>query len=176
MHTDQSRALRAAPRGPYGCAVPSPPPVHVPPDGGSTVFLVGDTYTTLLTGAQTGGAFTLLEALVPPDTGPPPHAHHAEDETFVLLEGALTFRVGDEAHAASRGTTIFVPRDTVHSFTNVGAGAARMLFMYSPAGMEGMFAEIGTPGTRGVQAPPRTVADVEALISVAAKYRFSVVG
>ncbi len=63
-------------------------PVHVPPDGGATVFLVGDTYTTLLSGAETGGAFTLLEALVPPDTGPPPHFHQAEDETFLLLDGS----------------------------------------------------------------------------------------
>lgn len=153
---------------------PSLPPVHVPPDGGSTVFLVGDTYTTLLSGAQTGGSFTLLEASVPPDTGPPPHVHHAEDETFVLLEGALTFRVGDQAHASTAGTTVFVPRGTPHSFVNVGRGAARMLFMYTPAGMEGMFAEIGTPGTRGLQAPPRTMADVEAIVAVAAKYRFSI--
>ena len=152
------------------------PSVHVPPEGGSTVFLVGDTYTTLLTGDQTGGAFALLEAIVPPDTGPPPHVHHAEDETFVLLEGELSFRVGDQAHAAAAGTTIFVPRGTQHSFTNVGDGAARMLFMYSPAGMEGMFAEIGTLGTRGVQAPPRTMTDVEAMIAVAAKYRFSIEG
>jgi hypothetical protein len=45
-------------------------PVHVPPGGGDTVFFVGDTYTTLLSGAQTGGAFALLEALVPAHTGP----------------------------------------------------------------------------------------------------------
>ena len=151
-------------------------PVHVPPDGGSTVFLVGDTYTTLLSGAQTGGAFALLEALVPPDTGPPPHVHHAEDETFVVLVGALSLRVGDRAHAATAGTTVFVPRGTPHSFTNVGEDAARMLFMYSPAGMEGMFAEIGTPGRRGAQAPPRTAADIEALVGVAAKYGFSIQG
>jgi hypothetical protein len=51
-----------------------------------------------------------------------------------------------------------------------------MLFMYSPAGMEGMFAEIGAPGTRGVQGPPRSAADVEALIAIAAKYRFTIGG
>jgi quercetin dioxygenase-like cupin family protein len=157
-------------------SVPPVPPVHVPPDGGATVFLVGDTYTTLLSGAQTGGSFTLLEAVVPPDTGPPPHIHHAEDETFVLLEGELTFRVGDQVHASTAGTTVFVPRGTPHSFTNVGRGAARMLFLYTPAGMEGMFAEIGTPGARGHQAPARTRADVEAMIAVAAKYRFSIEG
>ena len=155
---------------------PSLAPVHVPPDGGDTVFLVGDTYTTILSGAQTGGAFTLLEALVPPDTGPPPHAHRAEDETFVLLEGEMTFTVGGVTHAAAPGTTVFVPRGAVHTFSNVGTAPARMLFMYFPAGMEGMFAEIGAPGTRGVQGPPRSAADVEALIAVAAKYRFTIGG
>ncbi len=157
--------------------VPPPlAPVHVPPDGGDTVFLVGDTYTTVLSGADTGGAFTLLEALVPPDTGPPPHAHHAEDETFVLLEGDLTFTVADETHSAAAGTTVFVPRGTVHSFANVGTAPARMLFMYSPAGMEGMFAEIGSPGARGVPGPPRSMADVEAMIAIAPKYRFTIGG
>lgn len=154
---------------------PTLPAVFVPPDGGRTVFLVGDTYTTLLSGAQTGGAFTLLEALVPPDTGPPPHVHHAEDESFVLLEGRLRFRVGDEEHDATPGTVIFVPRGTSHSFVNGVGGAARMLFMYSPAGMDGMFAEIGAPGARGVAAPPRSMADVTAMVGVAEKYRFSIV-
>ncbi len=68
--------------------------VHVPADGGPSVFLVGDTYTTLLSGAQTGGVFTLLEALVLPEAGPPPHAHHGEEETFFgswsLDDGRLT--------------------------------------------------------------------------------------
>ena len=68
-------------------------PVIVGPLGGDTVFLVGDTYTTLLSGAETGGTFTLLEALVPPDTGPPPHHHNAEDETFIMLDGEVSFRI-----------------------------------------------------------------------------------
>lgn len=150
-------------------------PVHVGPDGGNTVFLVGDTYTVLLTGAQTGGVFSLLEAIVPPETGPPPHIHHEEDETFLLLNGELTFRLGDVTHEARAGTVIFVPRGIAHSFKNVGTGNARMLFMYSPAGMEGMFPEIGTPGTRGVQAPPLNPADIAAMIAIAPKYRFSIV-
>jgi hypothetical protein len=48
--------------------------------------------------------------------------------------------------------------------------------MYSPAGMEAMFAEIGSAGTRGVQAPPLAAADVEAMIRVAEKHRYSIVG
>lgn len=147
-------------------------PVHVPPDGGPTVWLVGDTYTTLLTGAQTGGAFTLLEALVPPQTGPPPHWHNDADETFILQEGTMDFHVGDELFSATAGTTIFVPKGVSHHFSNTGEAPARMLFIYSPAGMEGMFAEIGTPGRRGVVGPPLSEADVAAMVGVAAKYPF----
>jgi quercetin dioxygenase-like cupin family protein len=150
-------------------------PVHVPPGGGDTVFFVGDTYTTLLSGAQTAGTFAMLEALVPAQTGPPPHIHHAEDETFILLEGLLDFHVADAVHRAEPNSVIFVPRGTPHHFSNVGDGIARMLFMYSPAGMEGMFAEIGSPGRRGTQAPPLSASDVEALARVAGEYRFSIV-
>ena len=88
----------------------------------------------------------------------------------------MTFTVGGVTHAAAPGTTVFVPRGAVHTFSNVGTAPARMLFMYSPAGMEGMFAEIGAPGARGVQGPPRSAADVEALIAVAAKYGFTIGG
>lgn len=150
-------------------------PVIVGPDGGETVFLVGDTYTVILSGEQTGGAFTLLEALVPPDTGPPPHHHNAEDETFILLDGKVTLQVGDETIHAEPGTTVFVPRGVVHSFRNIDTKPARMLFMYNPPGMEGMFTEIGHPGTRHVQAPPLTLADVEAMIAVSQKYKFTIV-
>ena len=149
--------------------------ISVGPDGGETVFLVGDTYTILLSGAQTGGAFTLLEALVPPDTGPPPHFHQAEDETFILLDGKVTFQIGEDVIDALPGTTVFVPRGTVHSFKNVAATNAKMLFMYNPPGMEGMFTEIGHPGTRNVQAPPLSIADVEAMIAISGKYKFTIV-
>lgn len=151
-------------------------PVHVPPGGGDTVFFVGDTYSTLLSGAQTGGTFALLEALVPAHTGPPPHIHHAEDETFVLLDGVVDFYVADDVHRAEPGSVVFVPQGIRHHFGNAGDGVARMLFMYSPAGMEGMFAEIGSPGSRGRQAPPLSASDLEALARVASKYRFSIVG
>ena len=150
-------------------------PVHVPPGGGDTVFFVGDTYTTLLSGAHTRGTFAMLEALVPAQTGPPPHIHHAEDETFILLDGVVNFHVSDDVHRAEPGSVVFVPRGTRHHFSNAGDGVARMLFMYSPAGMEGMFAEAGSPGSRGTQAPPLSASDLEALARVADKYRFSIV-
>ncbi len=154
-------------------SAPAQRPVYVPADGGESVFLVGDTYTTLLSGTQTGGVFTLLEALVLPEAGPPPHAHNGEEETFFLLQGHMVFTVGGETYDAHPGSAIYVPRNVAHSYQNVGEGPAKMLFMYSPAGMEGMFPEIGKPGSRGVVGPPLSPADLAAMASVAQKYRFS---
>jgi hypothetical protein len=47
--------------------------------------------------------------------------------------------------------------------------------MYSPAGMDGMFPEIGRPGRRGVLPPPLDPADITAMAAVATKYGFSFV-
>jgi mannose-6-phosphate isomerase-like protein (cupin superfamily) len=149
--------------------------VHVPPGGGEVVWLLGDTYTLKISGEQTGGAFTLLEAVVPLGGGPPPHIHHLEDEVFVILEGELLVTVAGRTLPAPVGTVISVPKGTQHSYAVVGTTPVRMLFLYVPAGMEKMFEEIGTPAQPGVAAPPVSEEDVAKLLSVAAKYNFTIV-
>ena len=149
-----------------------PTAIQVPPDAGQAFWLVGDTYTLKLTGEQTGGAFSLSQAVVPPGGGPPPHVHYAEDETFVLLEGELLLEADGRTLPAPAGTVVYVPKGTRHGFTNVGTTPARMLFLYAPAGMERMFAEIGQPARPGEAAPPPSQADVAKLLSVAQKYHF----
>ena len=149
--------------------------VHVPPGEGETVWLLGDTYTLKISGEQTGGAFTLLEAVVPLRGGPPPHIHHLEDEVFVILEGELLVTVAAHTLPAPVGTVISVPKGTQHSYAVVGTTPVRMLFIYVPAGMEKMFEEIGKPVQSGVAAPPVSEEDVAKLLSVAAKYNFTIV-
>jgi mannose-6-phosphate isomerase-like protein (cupin superfamily) len=149
--------------------------VHVPPGEGEAVWLLGDTYTLKISGEQTGGAFTLLEAVVPLGGGPPPHIHHLEDEVFVILEGELLVTVAGRTLPAPVGTVISVPKGTQHSYAVVGTTPVRMLFLYVPAGMEKMFDEIGKPAQSGVAAPPASEEDVAKLLSVAAKYNFTIV-
>ncbi len=100
--------------------------VYVPPEGGDAVWLAGDVYTLKLPGAATGGAFTLLEAVVPPGGSPPPHEHYREDETFVVLEG----EGGRAGVRHALGTVLHVPRGMRHSFSTIGSTPARMLFHY----------------------------------------------
>ena len=63
---------------------------------GASYWGPGDLYTFLVTGDESGGRYFSMLAVVPPDGGPPPHTHSAEDETFYVLEGTPTFRLGDE--------------------------------------------------------------------------------
>jgi quercetin dioxygenase-like cupin family protein len=55
--------------------------------------IVGDTYTVLLSGDDTDGRYSLIDMVVPPGGGPPPHRHDFE-ESFTVVEGEIeaTFR------------------------------------------------------------------------------------
>ncbi len=69
---------------------------HLPADTGPSYWGPGDRYTFLVTGAQTNGAYFIMEAIVPPGGGPPPHIHHREEESFYLLEGTLDITLGEK--------------------------------------------------------------------------------
>ena len=70
--------------------------------------------------------------------------HHREDESFFVLDGALTVRVGDAEFPAERGTFVFCPRDVPHLLT-VDSDTVRMLTLCTPGGLESFFAELGRP-------------------------------
>jgi hypothetical protein len=84
------------PPGPIPADDPGRLLTHVSPDTDDSLphlGLVGDTYTILLSGADTAGGFALIDMHVPPGGGPPPHRHDFE-EMFTILDGEieLTFR------------------------------------------------------------------------------------
>ena len=86
------------------------------PGEGRTVALVGDVYRFLATGQDTSGKYALLEAFVSPGGGPPPHVHSREEEGFYVLEGEITFFIGDQRLVASAGMFANMPVGTPHSF------------------------------------------------------------
>src|SRR3984893_9444090 len=43
------------------------------------ISVAGGTYTILVSGEQTGGRYSLIDMLVPPGGGPPPHRHDFEE-------------------------------------------------------------------------------------------------
>jgi quercetin dioxygenase-like cupin family protein len=114
----------------------------------------GDMYTFLVTGEESGGSMFALDCVVGVGGGPPPHRHLAEDELFTITEGSITFTAGEATRSVSAGESVFVPRGTRHSYRNEGTTAARMIAVYTPAGMEGWFREVCTPVDDPSAPPP----------------------
>jgi mannose-6-phosphate isomerase-like protein (cupin superfamily) len=65
-----------------------------------------------------------------------PHVHGAEDDSFYILSGEMTFTFGDESVAAPPGTFVLVPPGVEHGFRNDGADPVRMLNVHAPAGFD----------------------------------------
>jgi len=120
--------------------MPSMKPVIEGPGEGTTIQgPVGGPLTFKVRGDQTNGGLTVFENAVAPGEGPPLHAHANEDEAWYVIEGRVRFQLGEELHDAPAGSFVFVPRGTPHCFRNAGDTMARILVMFTPAGMEAFF-------------------------------------
>ena len=138
---------------------------------GRTVSLVGDVYRFLATGEDTNSKYTLIEALVSPGGGPPPHVHSREEEGFYILEGEIAFTIDGKRVVTTPGMFANMPVGTPHSFKNETNKPAKMLATVAPAGLEKMFMEIAVPLAEGATtALPPTKEDIEKLLAIAPKY------
>lgn len=141
------------------------------PGEGRTIAVVGDVYRFLATGDDTNGKYAVFEAIVPPGGGPPPHVHSREEEGFYVLEGEITFHVGEDRIVAKTGMFANMPVGTPHSFKNETSKPAKMLISVSPAGLEKMFFEVGVPVLQGATtAPLPTKEEIEKLLAIAPNY------
>jgi quercetin dioxygenase-like cupin family protein len=144
--------------------------VHLPAGQGPTVWFGDAIYTFKASRETTNGALTFAEASEPPGGGPPPHVHEATDEAFYVLSGQLEFLSGEETFLAEDGAFVFIPHGTRHRFRNVGLHAARLLFLFTPGGMEGFFSEVGAAAQPGKAPEPMTVAQRQLIGKVASRY------
>jgi quercetin dioxygenase-like cupin family protein len=105
------------------------------------------------TAADTGGQMTIVEVTEHPGAEAPLHVHHRDDEGFWILEGEVTFEVGEQTIAASAGDYVFGPRDIPHRFT-VGGRGCRMLFILVPGGIEDVIRATSEPARSRTLPPP----------------------
>ena len=106
----------------------------IPTHTGPAFLGPGDIYTFLATSAETDGEYFVMEGLVPPDAGPPPHIHHNQVETFYVVEGELEILLGDQVHEAKAGDFVHVSKGTPHRFINRSQTPAKMILTFVPAG------------------------------------------
>lgn len=148
--------------------------------GARHVSLAGDTYTVLVSGAQTDGRHCLIDMLVPDGGGPPPHRHDFE-EMFILLDGELEFTFRGETRTVRAPATVNIPANAPHRFRNASGRTAHMLCVCTPAGQEEFFMAVGVP-VDGRDAPPPALDEEEQAArgrlarELAPKYRTEMAG
>jgi len=132
------------------------------------IGLVGDTYTILLTGEDTAGRYCLIDMLVPPGGGPPPHRHDFE-EMFTVLEGDIEVTFRDAKSVVRAGETGNIPANAPHEFHNKTERPARLLCLCSPAGQEEFFRAVGVPVASRTAPPPKLNAAARAAFKAKAE-------
>jgi mannose-6-phosphate isomerase-like protein (cupin superfamily) len=60
------------------------------------------------------------------------HRHHADDEAWIVLDGRLGFRVGDEEREVNAGDSLLVTHGTPHSYWNPASEPAHYLLVMTP--------------------------------------------
>lgn len=143
-------------------------------EGLANVWWKSGRITVKAAGAETGDAFSQIETDDPRGSGPPLHLHHNEDETFYVLDGEVTFLVGDERVDVAAGDFLFAPRDVPHAYV-VRSERARMLVTASPGGIEQVFVSLGVPVT-GSEPPADAVMPMDEAMRLFAGFGAEILG
>jgi quercetin dioxygenase-like cupin family protein len=125
----------------------APGPVVIRRGEGEAIWHLGSLVEILLDGPRTGGALALVETLGPAGMQAPPHVHSREDETFLVVEGTVSFTVGGATSDAGPGTVVHLPRGVPHAF-RVVSPTARLQNLIAPAGFEDFFRQLSEPAPR----------------------------
>ena len=144
------------------------------PGEGDSFWVLGDLYTFKVTGKQTNGAFTVVDQVIQPQSGPPPHIHHREDEAFYVLAGRFSFLCGDKQSVFEAGSFVYVPKGTLHTFKNIDAQQGRLLVTITPAGLEDFFYRIGTPAADLATPPAFDPGVIDKLMQLAKDYQMDI--
>jgi mannose-6-phosphate isomerase-like protein (cupin superfamily) len=117
--------------------------LFVGPDEGKVLLNpIGGRMVVKVRDGDTDGSFSVHDNFIPAGSpGPLPHLHRNHEETFYVLEGELTVRVGERSIKAPVGSFVVIPRGVVHQPSNPGTEPTRVLLIFSPSGMEHFFEE-----------------------------------
>jgi mannose-6-phosphate isomerase-like protein (cupin superfamily) len=128
---------------------------------GEGAALMGGLLVFKAEGGDGEGTFSLSETTPPPGfAGPPPHRHERTLDSFFVLDGTLTVRVGDDEHSLAPGSYAAVPPGHVHTFANRGDAPVRMLNLMAPGGFEQYLKELAARTPPGERPDPAVMAEI----------------
>lgn len=153
-----------------------PAPVVTGPGEGRAIWHLDTLITFKALGADTGGRLAVWEQLLPHRSSPPLHVHHEEDEAWFVLDGELTFQVGNRSWAAVAGSFVWAPRGLAHTF-RVDSPTARLLALAVPARFDEFVRATGRPARSAtLPPPPEGPPDMAALVGAARQHGMDVLG
>lgn len=86
---------------------------------------------------ETNEKYSISEWWLEPNSdGPGAHFHEENDEVFYVLEGTISFLVGDQWIDANKGTFLRIPAKTIHDFKNNSQVKSGILNFFIPGGFE----------------------------------------
>ena len=151
-------------------------PIIVPQHQGRALWHLGALLVFKALGDETSGEFWSLEGLADHNMAVPLHSHSHEDEIWYVLEGEITFTVGDKKITGGAGTFAYIPRNTPHTF-HVNSATARWFGMGTPAGLDKWFFETGVPaGAFTLPPPPDGPPNVAEIIASLTRYGTDTLG
>lgn len=147
----------------------------LPPGGGRSVWSLGGRFTEKLSGDVVDGRVSIVEVLATRAAEPPRHIHHREDELWYVLDGQMTFQVGDATLLAPAGSFAYAPKGVAHAFT-IDVEPTRVLVLATPSGFERFAMELGVPAESDEMPAGLALPGPEVLGPVAARYDIEIVG
>ena len=121
---------------------------------GERLWFLGTLATIRTPGEAVGDRYALIEFLFPNGASPPLHTH-PQDESYIVLEGQITIKAGQERFELGPGGSAAVPMGVPHTF-RVDSETARVLVLSTPAGLERFVRDGSVPATEATLPPPDT--------------------
>jgi quercetin dioxygenase-like cupin family protein len=130
--------------------------------GEGWTYRFGIDFTLKAGEAREGSGAAFLEYLTRQGEEPEDHIHESEDEMFYVLEGAITFRCGQQSFELGPGGFVFLPHGIQHGYTIRGDTPVRLIVVTcpvreGPAGGWGGFVSDMESGQGELVAKPRHV-------------------
>lgn len=126
-------------------------PIVLDHDAGEALWFNNDLLTLKATGAQTNGAYLLLEEVARKGKVTPLHTHPAEEETFYILDGEAVIHLDGDERSLGAGVLVSVPPGLPHAYI-VTSEVARLLILITPGtgAMEQFFRHAAVPAPERV--------------------------
>src|ERR1700729_1998647 len=144
---------------------------------GQATWAMGMLFERLAGAEETAGLLGASVVTQPPGQASPMHVHTWEAEAWFLLQGAMTYRAGEQLIRMSAGDFIYLPREVPHAFRTTGTVPVRFLALTLPGGLLDIYDEVGVPAAeRPLPHAGVAAADTARWLELAPRYGLRVVG